>query len=118
MSEEETTSVEPQEQNEEQEQVLPDPSMLLSYVGMQMDTRDLIKTLSAVFDAHAWRSLGLIADPRTGAINPDLPVAQIAIDCVQFLLSKAEGDLSDEERRDAHRRLNDLRVNYLNKTRS
>lgn len=95
----------------------PDPAVLFSYVAMQMDTSALVQALTAVFDGHAWRSLGLIADPRTGTTQKDLPSAQLAIDVVQFCLSKVEGSLSEAERRDANRRLNDLRMNYLAKMR-
>jgi hypothetical protein len=96
---------------------LPDPAMILSFAAMQMDTRALVMALTAVFDGHAWRALGLVSDPRVGVTQQDLPAAQTAIDCAQFLLSKIEGDLSETERRDATRRLNDLRMNYLNKIR-
>ncbi len=117
-SEAETTSIaEESEQEHDHSHELPDPAMLFSYVAMQMDTPALIMALSAVFDGHAWRSLGLIADPRTGTTQKDLPNAQLAIDAVQFCLSKVEANLSETERRDANRRLNDLRMNYLAKLR-
>lgn len=103
--------------SEEQERFSPNPAMLLSYAAMQMETRDLAVALLAVFDGHAWRGMGLIADPLTGEARKDLPSAQLAIDSVTFLLSKVEGHLADDERREAQRRLNDLRLNYLNKLR-
>ncbi len=96
---------------------LPDPATLFSYVAMQMDTAALAMALTAVFDGHAWRALGLVADPRTGTAQKDLPSAQLAIDIVAFCLSKVEGALSESERRDANRRLTDLRMNYLAKLR-
>lgn len=99
------------------ERFAPDPPMLLSIAAMQMDTHALAKTLLAVFDGHAWQAMGLVAHPLTGEIVKDLPTAQLAIDCVQFLLGKVEGDLSEEERRESQRRLSDLRMNYLAKLR-
>lgn len=95
----------------------PNPAMLLSFAALQMDLPSLMRTLTAVFDGHAWRALGLIADPATGETNKDLPAAQRAIDCVQFLLGKLDAELSDAERRELQRRLNDLRMNYLAKLR-
>jgi hypothetical protein len=92
---------------------LPDPAFLVTFGAMQMPPRTLAKALLAVFDQHAWVALGLVASPQTGEPQPDLPAAQLAIDCVHFLLGKAEPELTEEERRDAHRRLNDLRMNYL-----
>lgn len=101
----------------QEEPFAPDPAMLLSIAAMQMDTRELAITLVAVFDGHAWQRMGLVANPLTGESQQDLPAAQLAIDCVQFLLGKVESSLSDEERREAQRRLNDLRMNYLAKRR-
>jgi len=95
----------------------PDPTMLMSFAAMQMDVRSLLRTLTTVFDGQAWRALGLVADPLTGEPKKDLPAAQLAIDAVQFLLGKIEVDLSEGERRELQRRLNDLRMNYLAKLR-
>ena len=102
----------------EQEREPIDPAFFLSYAAMQMDTKPLLLALAGIFDGQAWRNLGLVADPRTGSLAIDLPAAQIAIDCVQFILSKTESEFSPEERREAHRRLNDLRVNYLSRLNS
>ncbi len=96
---------------------LPEPAMLLSMAAMQMDTRALATALIAAFDGHAWYGMGLVANPLTGETKKDLPSAQLAIDCVQFLLGKVESSLSAEERREAQRRLSDLRMNYLTKAR-
>ncbi len=96
---------------------MPDPAALLPYVAMQMDVRGLAGTMLGVFDAQAWRALGLVANPVTGQTEKNLPDAQLAIDCVQFLLGKMESALDDTSRREMHRRLNDLRMNYLAKVR-
>lgn len=101
----------------DQDQRLPDPTALLNYVAMQMDSRLLAGGLLGVFASHAWRALGLMPHPVTGDIKMDLPEAQLAIDCVQFLLGKVEKDLPEPERREMHRRLNDLRMNYLDRMR-
>jgi hypothetical protein len=92
---------------------MPDPATLLVLAAMQMETRRLAEVLLGVFDSHAWRALGLAANPQTGETQQDLPTAQLAIDCVQFLVSKTESGLPDMEKREAQRRLTDLRMNYL-----
>ncbi len=94
---------------------MPDPGALLAYVAMQMDVKTLAITLLGVFSGQAWRAMGLVANPMTGQTEKNLPEAQIAIDCVQFLLGKIDAGLTAEERREMQRRLNDLRVNYLAK---
>ncbi len=111
----ETETPDPSETTESQEHALPDPALLLSMAALHLETRDLVTALLAVFDGHAWRSLGLIASHATGEVKKDLPSAQQAIDCVQFLLSKVESNLSPTDRHDIHRRLSDLRMNYLSK---
>ena len=111
------TESEPPEEAADGERFEPDPTMLLSYCAAQVDTRTLARVLMAVFDSHAWRNMGLIGDPRTGEQKEDLPAAQLAIDCVQFLLGKVETEFSESDRREAQRRLSDLRINYVAKLR-
>lgn len=94
-----------------------DPIMLLSLAAMQLDVSTFAQSLLGVFDAYAWQSMGLVANPATGEAQKDLPAAQLAIDCLQFLLSKVDADLSEPERREVQRRLNDLRMNYVAKLR-
>ena len=94
-----------------------DPIMLLSLAAMQLDARAFAQSLLGVFDAYAWQAMGFVANPATGETQKDLPSAQLAIDCLQFLLGKVEADLSEMERREVQRRLNDLRMNYVAKLR-
>lgn len=96
---------------------MPDPAFLLSIAAIRLSPMALARTMLAVFDAKAWQAMGLTADPITGEATKDLPAAQLSIDCVQFLLDKVETTFSEEERRDARRRLNDLRMNFLTKSR-
>src|SRR4051794_3200153 len=69
----------------QQDHQFPDPSSLVAMAGMHLPTEQLIRVLLTVFDAHAWRSMGLVAD-HTGEVNLDLPSAQTSIDCLAFLL--------------------------------
>ena len=95
---------------------MPDASSLIAMAGMHMETQALIQVLLSVFHAHAWRSMGLVAD-YNGEVRKDMPSAQTAIDCLAFLLGKVEGTLEDAEKRDVQRRLMDLRMNYVAKMR-
>ncbi|HLJ55092.1 MAG TPA: DUF1844 domain-containing protein [Chthonomonadaceae bacterium] len=107
---------EPAESADSFENRMPDPSSLVAMAAMHLSTSALLPVLLAVFDHHAWRSIGLLAD-HTGEAKKDLPSAQLAIDCYAFVLSKIEASLDEPERRDAQRRLTDLRMNYVAKTR-
>ncbi len=103
------------EGGESPETQMPDPSFLLSYAAMHLPTPELMKTILAIADGHAWRNLGLVAG--LNGIQTDLPSAQLAIDLFQFLFNKLESGLEEEEKRETARRLNDLRMNYLAKSR-
>ena len=94
----------------------PDPSSLIAMAGMHMETARLLRVLVSVFDAHAWRSMGLVAD-YSGEVRKDMPSAQLAIDCMSFLLGKCEPTTEEGEKRDLQRRLTDLRMNYVAKLR-
>ncbi|HEV2474100.1 MAG TPA: DUF1844 domain-containing protein [Chthonomonadales bacterium] len=93
-----------------------DPAMLLAMAAMQIDAGTLAHVMMGVFDGKAWQAMGLVADPLTGEAKIDLKAAHLAIDSVQFFLGKVEDDLTSEEKRDARRRLNDLRMNFLSKS--
>jgi len=97
-------------------QQMPDASSLVAMAGMHMETEPLVRVLVSVFDMHAWRSMGLVAD-HSGEVKKDLAAAQTAIDCLAFLLGKIERSLEDGERRDIQRRLTDLRMNFVAKSR-
>ncbi len=100
----------------ESDDQMPDPSSLLAMAGIHMETPELIHVLISVFHAHAWRSMGLVAD-HSGEVKKDMAAAQTAIDCFAFLLGKIEGSLEEGAKRDVQRRLMDLRMNYVAKMR-
>ena len=98
----------------EQDERMPDASSLLAMAAMHMDTTSLVQVLLSVFHGHAWRSMGLVADPD-GEVKKDMPSAQLAIDCFAFLHGKVENTLDEADKRDVQRRLMDLRLNYVAK---
>lgn len=99
------------------ENTLPDPAQIVVMAGMHLSTPELIQALLAVFDAHAWRDMGFISH-HDGQLEVNLPSAQLAIDCQTFLIGKVEHSLPMEDKMELQRRLNDLRVNYLEKVRA
>ena len=102
------TNVEAAETNPEAEpsNQAPDVYMLVNY-ALQM------------FITTAWQRLGLWADPASGEVKEDLEQARIAIDVVGDLVgrldSAPESSLSERDRRELKRILNDLRMNYVSR---
>ncbi|MCW3098359.1 MAG: hypothetical protein JWL77_3977 [Chthonomonadaceae bacterium] len=94
---------------------LPDPALLIAMAAMQTSPQELLALLAPSFDSQARRALGLISDTQTGELSLDLDTAKVAIDAVQFCLSKAEPALESAEHREMMRRLNDLRLTYVAK---
>ena len=94
---------------------MPDPALLIAMAAMQLTPQELLGILAPAFDSQARRALGLIADAQTGELSPDMETAKVAIDAVQFCLSKAEPTLETAEYREMMRRLNDLRLTYVAK---
>ena len=122
MEEQETPEIfenlEAEAADEEPGKFMPDPGMMLSFAAMQMDVHGFAGALIPLFDSYAWQSMGLVANTKTGEPSKDLPAAQFAIDCVHFILGKIETTLPPEELREAHRRLTDLRMNYLTQSKT
>ena len=58
-------------------------------------------------------NLGEIADPRTGEMNKDLPLAKHSIDTISMLKEKTQGNLTDEEQKFLENILTDLRWRYV-----
>ena len=62
--------------------------------------------------------LGAIPDPRTGETIEDLELAKYKIDLLGMLQSKTEGNLDSEEKDRGEAVLYQLRMIYLEKTKS
>ena len=103
-----------EENNAQETPMFPDPTQLFMYSGVHLGTTGVAEALLQIFDAHAWKHMGFVADDK-GEIAIDLPSAQLAIDSLAFFAGKLEKKLSANDFRDLQRRLNDLRVNYLAK---
>ena len=82
---------------------------------------DIAAYCTGMLISECFQRLGLIADPRSGKAVMDLPSARVAIDCVAALvnvLDEPTSTLPDSVRREMKRTLNDLRLNYVDRTRS
>lgn len=97
---------------------LPDPMMLLSMAAMQLNPVQLATLMIPLFDGQARVALGLIANYATGQQEANLVHAQLAIDSMAFFLGKATTELDSTEMREMQRRLNDLRLNYLERAKN
>lgn len=110
----ETKSEIREETNSQENPMFPDPTQLFMYAGIHLGTTEVAEALLQIFDAHAWKHMGFVANEK-GEIAIDLPSAQLAIDSLAFFAGKLEKKLSSNDMKDLQRRLNDLRVNYLAK---
>jgi len=79
----------------------------------RLTMRDRLLMCIDILHQGAWISMGLIADPATGQIEKDMAAAKTAIDSVEFLASKVEGELDEETRREIRRLISDLQVNFV-----
>ena len=63
--------------------------------------------------AIAWQKMGLRPDPFTGTMERDLAQARAAIDVAEMMMKTLEGQLDEEDRRQTHNLMRDLKVNYV-----
>jgi hypothetical protein len=75
----------------------------------EVNFTSLIFSLSS----SAFFNLGEIADPQTGQIQKDLPLAKHSIDIIAMLRDKTKGNLNDEEQKFLENILADLRLRYV-----
>lgn len=64
----------------------------------------------------AWQKMGLQPDFLTGKIHKDLAEAKVAIDLTTHLASFIEPHLDEDDKRQIHNLIRDLRINYVNQT--
>jgi hypothetical protein len=62
------------------------------------------------------QKLGLQRDPVTGTLEMNLPEAKVAIDVTAQLAQHLDSQVDDEDRRQLHNLVRDLKVNYVNKS--
>lgn len=74
---------------------------------------DFIAAMTDQTAAIAWQKLGLQHDLMTGQIHQDLEEAKVAIDLTTHLASFIEPRLDEEDKRDLHNLIRNLRINYV-----
>jgi hypothetical protein len=86
----------------------------------QASIYDIAAYCTGLLITEGFQRMGIIGDPRTGKAVVDLPSARVAIDCVAALvtvLDEPASTLPEPVRREMKRTLNDLRLNYIDRTR-
>jgi len=81
---------------------------------LQVD--DVIAMSLDQFAGLAWQKLGLQPDPITNKLELDLGQAKKAIDIASALADQLEGSLDEDDRRELHNLVRNLRLNYVQKT--
>lgn len=66
--------------------------------------------------AVAWQKLGLQPDMMSGKIEKNLEEAKVAIDLTTHLASFIEPKLDEDDKREIHNIIRNLRLNYVEKS--
>lgn len=80
--------------------------------------RALFAQLVIMFHAAAMQQLGKVKHPVTGVIGKDLPAAQATIDILDMLRVRTKGNLSGEEDQLLTEILQDLKLGYVQESKS
>ena len=78
-----------------------------------MNTELLFAHLVSIFHSSAMVALGKLKNPATDKIERNLEQAKQAIDMLEILRVKTNGQLTDNEKRMLDASLTDLRLNYV-----
>jgi len=77
-----------------------------------LDTYTLIAMFIGILTEQAWRHLGLRMDPKTQETKKDFERAAIAIDCIEFMTSKLEKVVPEDEVKRLRALVADLQINF------
>ncbi len=75
----------------------------------------VLATFVDQMSAIAWQKLGLQHDFVTGELAPDIDEARVAIDVVAKLVDALDPELDEQDRRQLHNLVRDLRLNFVAK---
>src|SRR5579862_514143 len=86
----------------------------------QGSTEDTLRFLDMVglFGTQAMIALGKLANPATGKAEKNLPAASLFIDTLEMLEAKTKGNLNPDETKLLHATLTDLRLMYVEESKS
>ena len=80
--------------------------------------RVLFTQLVIMFHAATMQQLGKVKHPVTGVVGKDLPAAQATIDILDMLRARTKGNLSGEEDQLLTEILQDLKLGYVQESKS
>ena len=80
--------------------------------------RVLFTQLVIMFHAATMQQLGKVKHPVTGIVGKDLPAAQATIDILDMLHARTKGNLSGEEDQLLTKILQDLKLGYVQESKS
>ncbi len=111
VSEEKTASAEEVKKPTEEEEA--NEPKLVSVFSLGVD--GYLKQSLGVLLNFAYVYLGLIANPETGILTPDISKAKLSIDTIDFIMEKLKSSFTKQEQAELTRLIRDLKVNFLNK---
>ncbi len=85
---------------------------------LQLNVGAVLRMTLGLLNDKAWISLGLYPDPITNKVEKNLPEARRAIDAIADLVKHVELDAAPEEKRELQVLLSNLRLNYVQQTKS
>ena len=77
---------------------------------------DVLVVMTDQLAAIAWQKLGLQPDPLSGQVQKNLEEAKVAIDLTSHLASFVQPRLDEDDKRQLHNLIRDLRINYVEKS--
>ena len=78
-----------------------------------LDTYALLELFIEILNMQAWQHMGLRVKPGTDKVETDFKRANVAIDCIAFLIDKLESHIQDIEKNRLRGLLTDLQVNFI-----
>ncbi len=85
---------------------------------MSAEVPDLLAYMLSLLGAAAWQWMGLIANPVTRKAEVDLNQARLAIDTFEDVARRLYPYLDEQTNRQIRQSLTDLRVNFLERSKS
>jgi uncharacterized protein DUF1844 len=86
-------------------------------LGSREDTLRFLDMIG-LFGTQAMISLGKLANPMTGKAENNLPAARLFIDTLEMLEHKTKGNLTPDETKVLQATLTDLRLMYIEESKS
>ena len=83
--------------------------------GKAISVYDVVVAMVDQMAALAWQKLGLQPDMLTGNIESDFDEAKVAIDLTSHLAMFIEPRLDEDDKRELHNLIRNLRLNYVQK---